>query len=104
MKKGIFIAGTGTDTGKTYISALITKNLRSSGINAGYYKAVISGGPGDAEYVCQKARLKDSPKDLISFVYDTPVSPHLAANIEKNQINTKKIFNDFQYLDRKSVV
>ena len=101
MKKGIFIAGAGTDTGKTYISALITKKLISSDINAGYYKAVISGGPGDAEYVCQKARLKDSPKDLISFVYDTPVSPHLAANVEKNQINIEKIINDFQYLKKR---
>ena len=71
MKKGIFIAGTGTDTGKTYISALITEYLRSSGINAGYYKAAVSGGPGDAEYVCQKAGIKDNPRELISFIYDT---------------------------------
>jgi dethiobiotin synthetase len=70
---------------------LITKKLRSSGINAGYYKAAVSGGPGDAEYVCQKAGLKDNPQDLISFVFDTPVSPHLAANIEKNQICIEKI-------------
>ena len=39
-KKGIFITATGTDVGKTYVTALILKKLREASVNAGYYKAV----------------------------------------------------------------
>lgn len=37
MHKGIFITATGTDVGKTYITARIIKGLIGQGINAGYY-------------------------------------------------------------------
>ena len=43
MSKGIFITATGTDMGKTYITALIVKKRAESGVNAGYYKAALSG-------------------------------------------------------------
>ena len=43
MTKGIFITATGTDVGKTYVSALIVKKLRELGINCGYYKPALSG-------------------------------------------------------------
>lgn len=36
MSKSLFITGTGTDVGKTYVSALIVKKLRESGKNAAY--------------------------------------------------------------------
>ena len=42
-KKGIFITATGTDVGKTYLTALILKKLREASVNAGYYKAALSG-------------------------------------------------------------
>ena len=60
MSKGLFITGTGTDVGKTFVSGLILKKLRESGKNAAYYKAAMSGNdrradgsliPGDALYV-----------------------------------------------------
>ena len=43
MAKGIFVTGTGTDVGKTYVTALIVKKLADAGIHAGYYKAALSG-------------------------------------------------------------
>ena len=36
MSKGIFITATGTDIGKTFVTALIVKKLRDAGLNAGY--------------------------------------------------------------------
>ena len=36
MTKAIFVTATGTDVGKTYISALIVKKLRELGYNCGY--------------------------------------------------------------------
>ena len=43
MGKGLFVTGTGTDTGKTYIAALMVKKLYEAGYHAGYYKAALSG-------------------------------------------------------------
>ena len=43
MSKALFITGTGTDTGKTYITGLITKKLAEAGLHPAYYKAAMSG-------------------------------------------------------------
>ena len=65
MSKGLFVSATGTDVGKTYVTALLVKKLVQSGLAAGYYKAALSGAecqngqlvPGDADYVRRVAGL-----------------------------------------------
>ena len=104
MGKGIFITGTGTDVGKTFVTALIVKKLRDAGKNAGYYKAAISGAekaedgtllPGDALYVNKVAGIGESVENLVSYSYYEAVSPHLAARINNQQIDFHKIRADF---------
>ena len=60
MSKALFITGTGTDIGKTYVTGLIVKKLAEEGKSAAYYKAAMSGNdrradgsliPGDALFV-----------------------------------------------------
>jgi len=41
MNKGVFITGTSTDVGKTYISSLIVKNIRENNVNR-YYETIKS--------------------------------------------------------------
>lgn len=96
MSKNIFITATGTDVGKTYVSALLLKTLREAGLNAGYYKAALSGNSpdNDAEYVKRIAGLSETP--LVSYIYETPVSPHLAARLENNLPELETIRRDFQ--------
>ena len=43
MAKGIFLTGTGTDIGKTYIAGLLVKTLAEAGKRPAYYKAAMSG-------------------------------------------------------------
>ena len=43
MAKGIFLTGTGTDIGKTYIAGLLVKTLAEAGKHPAYYKAAMSG-------------------------------------------------------------
>lgn len=43
MAKGLFVTGTGTDVGKTFITALLVKELQEAGKKAAYYKAAMSG-------------------------------------------------------------
>ena len=47
MAKKLFITGTGTDIGKTYVTGLILKKLQESGRRAAYYKAAMSGNERD---------------------------------------------------------
>ncbi len=90
MAHGLFITATGTDVGKTYVTALIVKKLRELGLNAGYYKAAISGADSvaesDAGYVNRTAKIGEDEKMLLSYLYKTAVSPHLAARLEGNPV------------------
>ena len=95
MGKALFITGTGTDIGKTYVTGLIVKKLRDAGLRAGYYKAALSGAevgadgkllPGDVLHVARVADL--APEDAhVSYIYRDAVSPHLAAQIENRPID-----------------
>lgn len=104
MKKGIFITATGTDVGKTYVSALLVKHLREEGIDAGYYKPALSGAvrhgdcliPGDAAFVCGFAGLSLPPEHCVSYVFEEAVSPHLAANRTGKAIKIDKIAADLK--------
>lgn len=103
MSKGYFVTATGTDVGKTFITALLVKKWRDSGIEAGYYKAALSGAElrdgkwvaGDADYVKRIANLPDTQEQLVSYVYKEAVSPHLAARKEGNPVELAKVKDDF---------
>lgn len=49
MGKALFVTGTGTDVGKTYVTGLMVKKLKEAGRDAGYYKAALSGAEPDGE-------------------------------------------------------
>ena len=103
LSKGYFVTATGTDVGKTFITALLVKKWRDSGIDAGYYKAALSGAElrdgkwvaGDADYVKRIANLSDTQEQLVSYVYKEAVSPHLAARKEGNPVELAKVKDDF---------
>ena len=102
MAKGIFVTGTGTDVGKTYVTALIVKKLADAGIHAGYYKAALSGAESieesDAGYVKKIAGITQEDSSLLSYLYQNAVSPHLAARIEGNPVDTETVKADFDYV------
>lgn len=104
MGKCIFVTGTGTDIGKTYVTGLVVKKLHDAGRKAGYYKAAVSGAeltadgslvPGDAVYVNTLAAIGETQENLVSYVYKEAVSPHLAAQINHEPIELAKIRQDF---------
>ncbi len=95
MSKGLFVIGTGTDVGKTYVTGLLLKYLRDSGYNACYFKAALSGAvknpdgdliPGDAVEVLSMANLDEDTDFVVPYVYETAVSPHLASRIEGHPV------------------
>ncbi|MCD8390456.1 MAG: dethiobiotin synthase [Firmicutes bacterium] len=104
MSKALFITGTGTDVGKTYISGLILKKLREKHKRAAYYKAAMSGNargadgaliPGDALYVKTFSGISQPLEEMCPYVYETAVSPHLAAKIEGNPVSMDTVLHGF---------
>ena len=113
MSKKVFITATGTDIGKTYVSALILKKMKEEGLNCGYFKPVLSGVieqngvliESDCNYVVNTAKLNVSANDCVTYWWKEAVSPHLAAKRQNTEIdinNIKKEFKkkseDFDYL------
>lgn len=109
MTKKIFITGTGTDVGKTYISALIVKKMREMNYNCGYFKPVLSGVKelaghlvdSDANYVVQMADLPILADECVSYWWQEAVSPHLAAKRKNQNINIEKIKYDIAQISKK---
>ena len=94
---GLFIAGSDTEVGKTYVATLIIKSLVAAGHKVGVYKPVSSdcvsdgnqlvaedalalwdaaGRPGNVEHVCPQR-------------FRAPLSPHLSAKSEGKQIDSE---------------
>ena len=103
MAKKIFITATGTDIGKTYISALIVKSMRDAGLNCGYYKPVLSGVvekngkliESDCNYVVKTANIPTSADDCVTYWWKEAVSPHLAAKRAGMEIDINHIKSEF---------
>lgn len=105
MAKSLFITGTGTDVGKTYVTGLIVKKLREAGKNPGYYKAAMSGNdrradgtliPGDAVHVKEVSGTEQPLEEMCPYVYETAVSPHLASRIEGNPARMEIVEQGFR--------
>ena len=106
MAGRIFITGTGTDVGKTYVAGLIAKKLKESGRRTAYYKAAMSGNarrddgsliPGDAVFVKNISGIEQPVEEMCPYIYETAVSPHLASRIEGNPVKmdvVKRGFDD----------
>lgn len=109
MSKSIFITGTGTDVGKTFVTALIVKKLHRSGRSAAYYKAAMSGNsrggdgrliPGDAADVKRISGIAQPLEEMCPYVYEHAYSPHLASRIEGNPVRLQVVREGFEAVSR----
>lgn len=107
MSKGLFVTGTGTEVGKTYITGLLLKKLHESGLRCAYFKAAMSGNdrapdrgliPGDARHVRQVSGISQPLETMCPFVYETAVSPHLAARLEGDPLELETVKAGFDRL------
>lgn len=110
MSKGLFVLGTGTDIGKTYVTGLILKYMRDNGYDATYFKAALSGAvrdenglliPGDAVEVLSMANLEEDTDFLVPYIYETAVSPHLASQIEGNPVDLTVVKEAYDEVSKK---
>jgi dethiobiotin synthetase len=109
MTKGMFITGTDTGVGKTYIATGIVKTLHSAGIDVGVMKPAETGCslrsgklvPSDAEALMRAAAVRD-PLSLVNpYRFRAPVAPSVAAEIGRKRIDPEKILRSFRTLSQR---
>ena len=105
---GLFITGTDTEIGKTYVTALIARALVASGVRVGVYKPVASGCVRTEELAPLTPALSLRERELVSEdamalweaagrpadlqrvcpqLFAAPLAPHLAARAEGKEID-----------------
>jgi len=80
--KGIFITGTDTGVGKTYLTARLTRSLRQQGLPAIALKPVASGDRSDATTLSEAMRGALPISKINPVHFAAPLSPYAAATLE----------------------
>jgi dethiobiotin synthetase len=105
MTAGLFITGTGTGVGKTYVGALIARALRKAGKGIGVYKPVASGcewrdgvliSP-DAVALWEAAGRPGTLDQVCPQSFEAPLAPHRAARAEGRIVDVKLLREGLQY-------
>jgi dethiobiotin synthetase len=105
MATGLFITGTGTDVGKTYVGALIAQSLRNSGRRVGVYKPVASGceerdgqlqAP-DAVRLWEAAGRPGTLDRVCPQRFRAPVAPHLSARAEGRRVDAELLRDGIRF-------
>jgi dethiobiotin synthetase len=98
--RGVFIAGTDTDVGKTYVGALIAKSLVSRGISIGAYKPVASGysdwAGSDGQKLWDSIGRGVSLEDVSPQRFRAPLAPPVAASLENREVNDQQILDGYR--------
>jgi len=104
MVKGIFIAGTDTGVGKTFIAAGIAAALRAKGVNVGVFKPFESGiGSGHEDYrILKEASGSKDPDDWICpYRFEEALAPAVAAERAGVEIDWCRMTDCFESISIK---
>lgn len=86
-KRIFFIAGIGTDVGKTIVSAIVAEALQAI-----YWKPIQSGASEGTDRDTVERLCSDAVKTLPeNYLFHAPVSPHLAAEMEGVEIDVSTL-------------
>jgi dethiobiotin synthetase len=109
---GLFITGTDTGVGKTYVGCLIARSLRSRGVRVGVYKPAASGCRREGDTLASDDaldlwRAAGEPGELARVCpqrFAAPLAPHLAARAEGGQIDARLLRTGLDYWRQRSDV
>lgn len=87
----VLVVGTGTEIGKTHVTACLLAQARAQGMSVRGYKPIATG----IDHFCEDAQLHAEALGAHylhpSFSYRRPVSPHLAAREEERPIDLEVV-------------
>jgi len=98
-KRGLFITGTDTDAGKTYVSSLIIRALRAEGLNTIGYKPICCGDRNDAVEFADASGISADDDEMMNKInpvwMKTPAAPHVAAMFENSPIEKQQLLDGY---------
>ncbi|MFJ7405498.1 MULTISPECIES: dethiobiotin synthase [unclassified Lysinibacillus] len=104
-----WVVGTDTDVGKTFVTTLLMRDLQKQDLHVTPYKPVQTGEVHDgkqsyyydtAMYEKYSLQLLDR-ENLNGYSLKEAASPHFAAQLEGQQINTQRLLSQMQQLQQK---
>lgn len=100
MGNAIFITGTDTGVGKTFVTIKLAKEFMAKGFSVGIMKPISCGPMRENDAFIYRAKLKlNDPLKLINpIVLKSPLAPYAASKLEGKKIDLKKIFAAFKTL------
>jgi dethiobiotin synthetase len=88
--RGVFVAGTGTEVGKTVVAAALARGLARAGERVGVFKPAVTGldeaEKADHELLRLAAGSGQGDDEIAPYRFGPPVSPHLAAELAGERI------------------
>ncbi|MFP4164389.1 MAG: dethiobiotin synthase [Chitinispirillaceae bacterium] len=103
--KGLFITGTGTDVGKTYVAGLLARTFISLGETVAYLKPVQTGcdKSGNGELVAPdvlhvQSQTGDACRFFVPYQFEPACSPHLAAKMAGKEISLHTIIDQYRQI------
>ena len=100
--KQIFVTGTDTDVGKTFVCGLLLHFYKEMGVDVGYQKWAATGPdfpPADLTFCLETAGLPVVEDDLslqVPFHFSMPASPHLAAEQQGAELDKQHLLNCYE--------
>jgi len=101
----LFVTGTDTSVGKTYVCARLLEFLKNRNINGGYQKWIATGTekrlPEDVNLCLGAAGISpglELVEQLAPYCFRFPASPHLAAEMEDRAVEPEVIIKNYQKL------
>ena len=92
---GVFVTGTGTEVGKTVVAAVIARTLAATGKRVAVFKPAVTGleegGESDHELLRRASGSDQSDEQIAPYRYGPPLSPHLAAELAGEEIDTDRV-------------
>lgn len=98
--KAFFVAGTGTDLGKTHVGCALLETARKRGLRVDAFKPVVSGFDPDAPETSDPARLAlalgrpSAWTEVSPRRYRAPLAPNLAARLEGDVLRMDDLLDD----------
>lgn len=105
--KSLFITGTDTDVGKTYITAGLAVTLRKMGLDVGIMKPFAAGIPQtkgfkseDVEILSRSAQVSDPEKLVNPQFFNMAASPYTASQKLKTKVKLSSALSSFKKLSK----
>jgi len=103
----LFITGTDTDVGKTYVAAGLAVTLRKMGIDVGIMKPFAAGTPQkkgfkseDVEILSRAAQVSDPEESMNPQFFEMAASPYTASKNLKVKVRVNSVLSNFKKLSK----